>query len=474
VVYNPASVPPLRSRQHRGPSAWRRARALALAALVCGVGLVPLFGDPRTTAFTHPLWARLLLRALETDGAVRLTTEASQVFAALAWRDSLSYPADRYLEARDAVVRGGALVPSGAVPAEVTYLLAVVEPGAYQLRARLAGGRGLQASAEIVPLGGGSTVEAFTLPLPGQSAWVFGGSARLAAGAYGARFLLPPGCALARVEVAPPCLDPIEPPGGWRPTAVTSRTDLAVTTLRAVEREDELPPAASPVEIEADAFQVEAPAVPARAGVGVAPLTLRAGHAGLRAVAAVELPDTGRYVVSALISPGAGQRWMVDACRSASVCAGGEIPGWRVILSQDFSAGRHLVEVTLGDGASLEAVRFERKLCRPDDYVAALARLGLDTGREGPVSRATALDAARFVRERRRILGAECLQRLPIEEPGPTAGARVAADRGPTEGPGPVPPPPPPEAPAPVPPPVGPPILPPQEVATPTQPGGGS
>ncbi len=436
---------------------------------------MPLFGDPRTTPVTHPLWARLLLRALDLNAAVRASAQASQVFTTLAWRDSLAYRADRFFSARDALVRtqaGVALVTAGPIPAEVTYAVAVVQSGHYQLRAQLAGEPELRATAEIVPLEGGAALEAFTLPLPGARGWVFAGWARLAPGSYGVRFLLPPGCTLARVEIAPPCLNPIEPPGGWLPDAVTTRADLAVSALRAMDREDELPPAASPVELEGDAFRVEAPlalaAASARAGLEA--MTLRAGHGGLRAVAPIDLPEAGLYVVSALIAPGAGQRWIVDGCRSAGVCPGGHLSGWRTILSQAFSAGRHSIEVTLGDGASVQAVRLERKKSRPADYVAALEGMGFRAGPEGPVSRATALDAARFVREQRRAaLASECVQPLPVEETPLPPAARLTAT-GPEVPKVPVIP----EAPPPVPPPIESPILPPQEVATPTRPGGGT
>jgi hypothetical protein len=110
--------------------------------------------------------------------------------------------------------------------------------------------------------------------------------------------------------------------------------------------------------------------------------------------------------------------------------------------------------------------------------VAALERLGFAPGPPGPVSRATALDAARFVREQRRTaLAAECLQPLPIEQTTTVVAQR--ADAGPVPpgppGPsGPLLPPLPPEGPGPVPPPIDTPILPPQEVATPTRPGAGT
>ena len=76
-----------------------------LPVVVASAALVPLFGDPRTTPVTHPLWARMLLRSMDMTQAVRTSTEASQVFGALAWRDSLTFPADDYLRADGAVVR---------------------------------------------------------------------------------------------------------------------------------------------------------------------------------------------------------------------------------------------------------------------------------------------------------------------------------------------------------------------------------
>ena len=307
---------------------------------------------------------------------------------------------------------------------------------------------------------------------------MFGGSARLGAGAYAARFLLPPGCSLAGVEFAPPCLHPIEPPGGWLPDAVTTRDDLAVTALRAMDREEELPPAASAVVVDADAFRVEAPAGAATAA-GLAALTLRAGPGGLRAVALAELPEPGLYTVSALAAPGAGQRWLLDSCRSAALCAGGGVASWRPLASQVFDAGRHWLEVTLGEGASVQAVRLELKKSQPADYVAALERLGFAAGPPGPVSRTTALDAARFVREQRRtVLAAECLQPLPIEQTTTVVAQRTETTPERPGPPGPpvppLPPLPPEGGPRPVPPPIDTPILPPQEVATPTRPGAGS
>jgi hypothetical protein len=447
---------------------WGRLKTLVLAAVVGAAALVPLFGDPRSTPVTQPLWARMLLRALDMTDAVRTSTQASQVFATLAWRDSLTYPADRYLRADGAVLRDQAVVASGTGPAQVAYALAVVQPGDYQFRARIAGAAANPATAEVLPMAGGKALRSFTLIPAAQTSWVFGGSAHLDPGAYAAEFLLPPGCSLSQVEVAPPCVNSIEPVGGWKPTAVTTVQDVAVTALKAIDVEQELPPAATPVEISGADFQIEAPAEAAEARAKASnldALTLRAGRKGLRAIVSVDLPEAGLYSVSAFVSPGAGQRWLADGCRKAIVCPG-EGARWRTVMNQSFSAGRHTLLLTLGDGATVERVRLERKKDAPADYVATIKRLGLDPGPEGPVSRDKALDAMRFVQEQRRaILAGLCGDYVPFDEtpglpPQITAQAPVVA--------------PPVVQPPVVEPPIGPPVLPGLPAATPTQPGGGA
>lgn len=454
---------------------WGRVKTLILAAVVTSAALVPLFGDPRATPVTHPLWARMLLRSLDMTQAVRTSAVASQVFATLAWRDSLSYPADRFLRQDGAVVRqegGTRVVTAAAGPAEVVYPLAVVEPGNYQLRARLEGQPQAPATAELVPLEGGGSVESFTLVPATQPGWVFGGSAHLDPGAYGASFLLPPGCAMSQVEIAPPCLNPIEPMGGWKPEAVTTNEDLAVTALRALDAEHELPPDATPIEISGTDFQIEAPpeAVAERAtATDLANQSLQAGRKGLRALVSFDIPEPGLYTVSAFVKPGSGQRWLVDQCRKAMVCPGGAT-GWRPVLSQSFSAGRHALVVGLADDAMLQTVRIEKKKASPQDYVAALNRLGFDAGPAGPISRERAIDAMRFLQEKRRAMQSQlCGDTVRVEETGLPPAPQIVQVPVPAQGPGA------PAAPvAPAAPPIGgPPLLPPQEPASPTQPVAG-
>lgn len=453
---------------------WGRLKTFVLAAVVAAAALVPLFGDPRQTPVTHPLWARMLLRSMDMTDAVRASSQASQVFAALAPRDSLTYSADRFLSVQGAQVSGegsASVLSAGSSPAEVSFAIPVAQPGDYHLRARLAGAAGAPATAEVRPIAGGDPLKSFTLVPAVETGWVSAGSTHLDPGAYAAQFLLPPGATLSQVEVAPPCVNAIEPANGWQATGITTVDDLAITAIKAIDIEHELPPAATPIELTGDAFQVEAPraAVEERAlATGLDAMTMRAGRSGLRAVVTFDVPEAGLYSMSAFVTPGVGQRFLVDGCRKAVVCPS-QNTGWRPILSQTLAAGRHTLVLSLADGASFERLRLERKKNSAGDYLATLRRLGFDPGSEGPVARGRALDAMRFVREQRRTLMASlCGDRVFVDDsisglPAQVAGnAPVVPGQPPGEplGPG--------DLPAP------PPLIPPQPPSSPVTPGGGS
>ena len=451
---------------------WGRVKTFVLAGVVAAAALAPLFGDPRQTPVTHPLWARMLLRSMDMTDAVRASSQASQVFAALAPRDSLTYPADRFLREQGGVVSGegaASVLSAGASPAEISFAIPVAQPGDYHLRARLSGVGAAPATAELRPIAGGDPLKSFTLIPAAETGWVSAGSAHLDPGAYAAQFLLPAGATLSQIEVAPPCVNAIEPANGWQATGVTSSDDLAITALKAIDVEHELPPAATPIELAGEAFQVEAPmtAVEERArAAGLEAMALKAGHDGLRAVVSFEVPEAGLYSMSAFGAPGGGQRFLVDGCRKAVVCPS-EGSGWRPIMSQTLAAGRHTLVLSLADGASFERLRLERKKSSAGDYVATMRRLGFDPGPQGPVARGRALDAMRFVREQRRtLMSSLCGDRVLIEDaiaglPAQIAGTAVVPGQPPGEplGPG--------EAPVP------PPLLPPQPPSSPTTPGGG-
>ncbi len=442
-----------------------RLRTVVLATSAAAAALVPLFGDPRVTPVTHPIWARMLLRALEMNDAVRSSSQASQVFSALSWRESLTYPADHYVRGDGVTVRerrGLRVVAADEGTGQVVYPLAVVRAGDYQMRIRLAGAPDRPATAEIVPTGGTGTAAPKTLTFvpPTSADWVGGGPTHLDPGAYTATLLLPQGSSLEYVEVAPPCLNPIEPAGGWKPAAATTVEDVAVTALKAMDLENELPPSDTPLLRTAGDFQVEEPAPGGAPGQGVEPPALKAGRSGLRAVLSVDLPEGGLYTVSAYGVTGSGQRWVADGCRKAILCPS-ETTGWRVVMSQPFGSGRHTFTVALAAGAVVERVRLERKKARAPDYVATLRRRGFDPGPDGPVTWDKALAAMRFIQDQRPSLLARLCGDVVLPEIGgssPQVAEAGAAAAPPPRG-GPL-----------RPPPIGPVLLPPQPPASPVTP----
>jgi hypothetical protein len=431
---------------------------------VAAAGLLPLYGDPRQSPVSHPEWARMVVRSLDLLES-GLTDQASQVFATLSGKDSRAYRADRYIKGEGVEVFGeGAAraIRATAPVAEVTYPLAIARGGDYRLRMRLGGAS--EAEAEVTEIGEEKPVRVFRVAGTGTTSWIEAGMAHLDPGVYNASVLLPSGSVLEWLEVAPPCINPIEPRGGWQPSAVASTQDVAVTALQALDQESELPPASSPIEWQGSDFQlddgqmVEAAATDEKAA-------LRASARGAHAVLVAELPEAGLYTLSVFGDFPGGQSWLLDGCRKSVLCPSPDASTrWRVVLSGVFAAGPHSFSVTLGPGTVIHRVRLERKKDTIEDYAATLRRLGLDLGAPGPVTRAKADEAREFIERRRTLTGLDACgdilrpTTLVAAAPGAAPAAQPAGPSTPGGGPGPDP--------------IAPPLIPPQEPASPVLPVG--
>ncbi len=446
----------------------------ALVAAAAAVALVPLYGNPRTAPVTHAEWGRLLLRGLQLDEALPAGAPVSLVFSALSWKSSLAQPADRY-QAAD----GFELMPPDsegrrplralADPAEASYVLAVARGGDYRVRLRATGSAGTSAKVELLRLEETQPTESYTVRLPTAPGWVEAGIGHLDPGGWTARLELPAGTSLEMIEVAPPCLSPIEPLGGWVTAALTSDVDLAVTLLRASDLESELPSVEDPLEIPAGRFRSLDASV--SAGSSADAFRMQAGPDGLQAVVSVDVPEAGLYSVSAFGLRGAGHSWSADGCRKAIVCGARQAedqPQWQRLTTAEFSPGHHVFTVMLGPGATIERLKLERKRQGGEDYVATLKRLGFDPGPEGPVTRPKAYDAMDWLRRQRDQ--SRLTQDCPTLWERPTVRlADSGVGGGETGGPSVVPPIVPPIVP-PVTPPVTPPVVPPQPPGSADQP----
>jgi len=441
-------------------------KTMGVLGAVAAGALIPLYGDPRPSAVSHPEWARMVLRALDLlEPDAGIAEQASQVFSALSGKGSRSFRADLFVKGTGVDVltddQGNRRVRASEPVGEVVYALAVARAGDYRVRLRL-GGPG-EAEAELRALGEQTPLQSFRVVPAEMPTWVDAGSAYLDRGAYSASVLIPRGSVLEFVELAPPCLNPIEPRGGWGPTAITTTDDVAVTVLQALDLESELPPAASPLEWRGSHMLVEQ-ASPVRTGAaaGLEAGTLVAGAGGAKAVLVADMPEAGFYTLSVFGSTGGGQSWLGDGCRKSVLCpVQDEVPRWRVILSGEFSAGPHSFAVTLGPGSTVGRLRLERKKEGLEDYVATVRRLGLDLGPEGPIARDRAVEARRFIEQRRGRAAFESCGDVVL--PGTLVASAGQAEPAATGGSGPPPVPPPPN-------PVAPPLIPPQEIASPVIP----
>jgi hypothetical protein len=382
----------------------RAFRAIALLAGVAVVALLPLYGDMRpSAAVSHPEWARMVLRGLDLlADAPGVNDTAAQAFATLSGRDSRSWPADQYVRGQrvqafeeDGVRR---IRAAGGI-GEAVYAMGIARQGDYRLRFRVSAPA--PAEAEVTKAGSNDVIRSFTVPATPVPGWIDAGALHLDPGAYDATVLLPEGGVLESVELAPPCLHPIEPRGGWKAAAVATTEDVAVTVLQALDLESELPPAASPLELRGADLKLEdgSRALDASAGAETA---FRSGPKGSRVVVVADIPEDGLYTLSIFGVPGGGQRWLADGCRKCVVCPSSDaLPRWRVVLSGAFQKGPHLFSASLGPDTVVERIRLEPKKDTPADYVAAVGRLGLELGPAGPITREKAEEARRFLERRR-------------------------------------------------------------------------
>jgi len=453
-----------------------RVASLALGLGVVVVALVPLYGDPRATPVSHAEWARMMVKALKVDQAIPEGAQASQVFSILSWKNSLALPADRYLSGSGVEVGAEHRISATGGTGDVSYALAVVRGGDYRLRLRVQGDAANPAEATLTPSGETTPVKSFVVVPHASWGWVEMGAVHLDPGVYTTSLALPPGTSMESLELAPPCLAPIEPLQGWRTTAITNRDDLATTLVKGLDAESELPPAAQPTEVAGSDLQVTNGASVSTAGAGgPQQFTLKAGPSGLQAMFFVDVPEAGLYNLSAFGVVAGGQSWLGSACRKAVLCPNSQdaadsmAPQWHTVMTTELTAGRHYFNVTLGPGSSIERVRLEEKKTTPADYVATIKRLGFDPGPEGPITRGRAVDAMKWLAgeaSKRQLFSRGCGDALPTQV-AQAVSTQPGGPTGPPVGPGGGPPPPPGSSGSGQPP-IGPPGIPPQPPASST------
>ena len=416
----------------------RAFRGLLLLGGIAAVALLPLYGDVRPSEIvTHPEWARMMLRGLDLlSESPGINDSATQAFATLSGKESRSWPAPQFvreqrMEPFEAAGAQGIRAAGGI--GEASYAFGVARGGDYRLRLHLAAPA--SAEAEIGPAGSQNVLRSFSVPAAATMGWVDAGALHLDPGAYETTVLLPEGGSLDYVELQPPCVHPIEPRGGWKPTAITSTEDVGQTVLQALDLESELAPAASPLEYQGGDLQLEeGSGANAASGEG----GFRSGARGSRVVLMVDIPESGLYTLAVFGTAAGGQRWLGDGCRTSLICPNVDpVARWRTVLSGVFPKGRHYFSATLGPETSVERLKIEQKKDAPADYVATLDRLGLSLGAVGPITREKAEEARRFLEGRRTQLQRELCG--DILRPG-TLVAEIAATGSNTGG-GNIPPP---------------------------------
>ena len=110
--------------------------------------------------------------------------------------------------------------------------------------------------------------------------------------------------------------------------------DVAVTVVKAIDKESELPPAAPPIEVTAESFEEET-AGPGRGA--------RSSSSTSRRPASTPSPSTGSWAAA---RAGARTPAARRSCARPSIAAA-RAPEWRTLMTAPFTAGRHSFTVTL-------------------------------------------------------------------------------------------------------------------------------
>lgn len=377
-------------------------RILWIVAALSVAILVPLYGDPRRSPVTHSEWARTMMRSLDFEDALGNLDNAEAIFTSLAWKNQRVLPASKYKRGTG-VTRRVNFVDAGPEPGETAYDLPIVRSGDYNVRLRLLGAPEQPFKVEIRKDGQLDAVETFhPTGSGGEYTTVDLGWVRMEPGNHTLSVLLPPGTSLESILISPPCLSPIEPLGGWRAAALTTNEDLARTMLQALDLESELPPADEPIELRAGLFDRLAPdSILAKGGSEPEDYELRARAEGLEAIVYADIETPGLYAVSVWTAEGEGQTWLADSCRRSDICPSGDLaPRWRTILTSEFNVGRHSFSVLMANGAMVGRLRLQRVKATPEDYVAALKRVGFDVGSQSPITRAKAREGMEWLSAR--------------------------------------------------------------------------
>ena len=399
-------------------------RSFWIVAALSVVALVPLYGDPRRSPVTHSEWSRMMMRSLGFDDSLPAMENADDIFGALAWKDQRNLVASEYKRGTGVTKRGDS-VDTGTEIGEVAFDLGIVRSGDYNVRLRLRGAPDQPFQVELRKDGQVDAVGTYRPTGSGaEYVSVDLGWIKMEPGNHTVSVSLPPDSSLESVQVSPPCLSPIEPIDGWRASALTTDEDLAVTMLQALERESELAPADEPIEARAGGFDILAPQSRMGEGGEADDFQLTATFEGLHAIVYVDVPVAGLYSVSAFTTTGDGQTWIADSCRRSDVCPTADgTPKWRTLLTSEFNVGRHSFAVLLSNGASVGKIRLQRLKTAPEDYVAALERVGFRVGSKGPISRDKAREAMEWLKDRwkqKLMTDPACVVQAPV---GRVAGA---------------------------------------------------
>jgi len=216
--------------------------------------------------------------------------------------------------------------------------------------------------------------------------WMEVGEFNLKPGPHEIAVSIPSGGGLDIFELLTDSAPGIEPPGGFKPLDPLTYGDKAVTIVKALNLEDELPiDAGFFLILEAELyekaegqFQVSEDEKPG----GASGKKWLQSDGQVSAVYNFEIPERGLYTVKARGFGDRKEEWTFDLGEEKTVFTPASLSkfNWEPVTRIFFEPGPHTVEISLQEGNGADVIMIVRRRASAANYLQLLSDLGLQEG----------------------------------------------------------------------------------------------
>ncbi len=345
------------------------------------------FGFAAENPITQGEWAVYLARGLGLEEALSEETPADRIISILGQGGYQRIEGEDYREAADTLRKVDA--PEAVIASRRQWLEAGKASGLARYRFELPVGRTavIRARARGGPQFWSVDEGGSVMITPGEQLdWRDVGSFNLAAGEHEVTVAISPGGALDLFELVGGGSPPIEPVGGFKLLAPLTYGDKAVTIVRALDLENELPidggfyliREAELYDQGSGGFRISQDREPGPASRDewVEP------EETVRVLYIFELPESGLYSFFSRGFGPADKEWTIDLGTAKAIRRPDDLQkfGWQPMITAFLEAGPHTLEARISEGNGFDVFQVLRRRAGAGDYLQLLSDFGLQEG----------------------------------------------------------------------------------------------